>query len=389
MKENIENILKYLLKVLTKSELRIYFTLSLLLLLVTYPRFDKQDKLGVKNYSYKERTGEKDTIATFSDDIAYVDIVKKYRGDNEVIYAQAPYTYRPTALYIASFLPFKALTSINILNIISHLLSLLIYIKVLKLFKISLKYIFLTLLFYIVSFPIFYYSTIGLIDPVIQFSFSLVLYLILKEELLLAILVYSISISIKESIILVVPLISLYYYYKEICKINSSNLILTKQNFNFIKLPLAKSLILSFSLFLIYSLVIYICRHYTLDPNPNWKWVGGWDNFVFNITRFRAIFSSVMSFGLIGLFALFSINLLYKNKIVTINNILFTNEYKHFNYLLISIISYFAFIIYAYAYARVTGNHFLPLFTFTIPLAAYYLQNKFELNNHKINSNKN
>lgn len=379
MKEIIENILK----VLTKTELRIYFILSFLLLIVTYPRFDKQDKLGVKNYSYKERTGDKDTIATFSDDIAYVDIVKKYRGENGVQYAQAPYTYRPTALFIASFLPFKALTSINVLNLISHLLSLLLYIKILKYYKIDLKYIFITLFLFVVSFPIFYYSTIGLIDPVIQFAFALVLYLILKERLFFAILVYTISISIKESIILVVPLLSLYFYYQEIEKISNinakQNILNLNLNLNSIKIPIIKSIFFSIFLFGIYIGVIYICRHYTLDPNPNWKWTGGWNNFLFNITRFRAIFSSIMSFGIIGLLALLALNVLSKDKIFTLNNILFNQEFKYYNYLLISVISYFAFIIYAYAYARVTGNHFLPLFTFTIPLAAYFLQSKFEI----------
>ena len=344
--------------------------MSILLILVTLPRFDKQDKLGIKNYSYKEKLAKKDSIETFSDDIAYVDIVKKLRGDNSVEHAQVPYTYRHFSPQIAAKLPFKALTSLNLVNLTSLIFTLFVYIQILTHFKLSYKTIFITLLTYVVSFPVFYYSTTGLVDPTVQMWFAISLFFTLKEKLILAILSLIIGITAKESAILIIPIITLGFYYKLLNK-------------NSLFTSLVKSLLFAVGLFGIYFITVYLCRKLSIDQNPSFMWKFDINNIIGNLVRPRAIISSGLSIGLTGILALFSIIKLKKAGYFSYNAI-FKNSHqnlifnKEINILFLGVISFLVFLTYAFFVIRVSGNYYLPLFTFTIPLAGIYLQNKLE-----------
>lgn len=123
--------------------------------------------------------------------------------------------WRPLFPLIASYLPFKPITSLSVLGIFSIFISVLMLRTIMIRLGIDEKSIYQTLYLYIFSFPVFYYTTIGYVDPGLILMITIGIYLIIKEYHFLFIVVLSSGIFMKEGIIVLLPFFWLSLFQKK------------------------------------------------------------------------------------------------------------------------------------------------------------------------------
>ena len=94
--------------------------LVLILIAVCLPRWNRMDYGPVANFTGKDSrnfvdsTEYKGTDMNLSvDSYQYLQYVNYYKGENVEASLQAPYTFRPLQPFIASYLPFDSMTSLN------------------------------------------------------------------------------------------------------------------------------------------------------------------------------------------------------------------------------------------------------------------------------------
>jgi hypothetical protein len=89
--------------------------LILSLILVCYPRFNRQDIGPIQKF-----TGKIEGKPSLGDSPHYTNYVNYFRGDSSIRQINLPFLYRPLAPLIASLLPIKdPMTAINVLNVFS------------------------------------------------------------------------------------------------------------------------------------------------------------------------------------------------------------------------------------------------------------------------------
>ncbi len=171
----------------------------ILLLLVTLPRFNGNQTF-VKQVSYDAKYFES--------------YVKYWRGEALTQPLRPATNWRMLSPFVASFLPFEPLTAINILNILFLLGSLTVFYFCLKLLNIQIHVIWQSIWLFIVSFPTFYYSCIGYVDPAAIFFISLGIYAVLKDNFLLFCLSLFVGLLAKETVALLLPFSIVYFWFR-------------------------------------------------------------------------------------------------------------------------------------------------------------------------------
>lgn len=92
--------------------IRLALLLLALIVPVSLPRFNRNDWL------IGDVTGGETLL---DNDVGhYVSVVEIYRGDPPLLQPDAPFTYRPLAPWLASFLPLLALTALNVVNLLAQ-----------------------------------------------------------------------------------------------------------------------------------------------------------------------------------------------------------------------------------------------------------------------------
>tara|TARA_Y100000590_G_scaffold466949_1_gene644034 strand:- start:3601 stop:4563 length:963 start_codon:yes stop_codon:yes gene_type:complete len=120
--------------------------------------------------------------------------------------------WRPMFPFIASFIPLSTITSLSILGILSIFVSVIFLKKNLQLMNISEKRIFQGIYMFIFSFPSFYYTTIGYVDPGLIMMLTLGLYFCITNRLFLFMVVIAFGVFMKEGIIILIPVLFFYLY---------------------------------------------------------------------------------------------------------------------------------------------------------------------------------
>lgn len=325
--------------------------LSIALLLIIVPRWDKSDSGILKQYTYKDnqKTGYIAPDANkehYSDDLSYVDIVYYYRTGIINQYFGPPYTFRPFVTYSASFLPFKPITSINIINSIFLLITLFSLRGILIKYNFNDKQAFSACSIYVFSFQTFYYSSTGLIDPSIAGWFALIFYLSLSEKHWIVAILLPFAALTKESIIIILPVLMSVIYIQ-------------KKSF--------KSAFVYSTLYFILVLVTLIIARKIVPSSIGFLWESSSNRLLDNILRFRATASTLFTLGIAGMLSIPSIFIIIKK-----GNILESNYLP----LVVAMISFFIFIVYAYFTVRIGGTYYLPCIYFTLPLTMIFLKEK-------------
>lgn len=184
--------------------------LALCLVLVTLPRFDRQD-IGVRAMTGDARAAE----GQVSDAAYYVAFVEYYRGAEHLSAALGPpFTYRPLVPFIASLLPAAPMTAINLVNEAFLLLALFALYGILADLKLERRLRLLGCALFVFSFPTFYYGAIGYVDPVLIGLLTVGTLAVLKERWALLAVVLLAGIAAKETILLLLPVAAAAMHFR-------------------------------------------------------------------------------------------------------------------------------------------------------------------------------
>ena len=250
--------------------------LSLVLILLSIPRFNRND-IGIQSLT-TEGTGR------LGDSAQYIAMTSYFRGETAAVGLRPPFTYRPLVPYLAAWLPLGAMTAINLINLAAMLIAIIVLYMTLTWLEIDFALSIIGCGLFVVSFPTFYYSTIGYVDPVLVSLLTVGLYAIFKNNWIFLVIVITVGVLVKETIIILILILAAYLVF--------SRTIFTK-----------RGLVLPLMLF-IFAAVYYIAR--TLIPvNPTVGWIPSFETLVFNVLRPRSWLSFLLSFGAPGFLSLF------------------------------------------------------------------------------------
>lgn len=332
------------LSILFQNKIYFFSILFLAALLITIPRFNKREA-GMSSLTNK-------TLNNNFDSDEYVNMVKYFRGNlapGDKL--DPPYTYRILVPLMAAPLPFNPITSINLLSVLAIFLSVYLLEKILTILNFDTKYKFAGSLLYIISFPVFYYSVTGNLDTVLLLVFFLSEYLILKKKYSILLLVVFWGTFIKETVLLVIILAFI-------------NMLLDKEE--------SKKTILIYSFInaAAFLLGTYISRK-VIPVTSTYIWKPSFDLIIMNLTRIRLYIAATLSFGIPGIFALFTA---WKRK-----ELFSSNTVPLFYFLAsgfsISILLFLYSIVSAYS----DGRFLWISYPFTIPLALYSIKYFFKV----------
>lgn len=286
----------------------------------------------------------------------YEKYVEYFRGNiNLISELEGPFSYRPLVPYLASFLPFDAITSINIINLLflsiglSYLYKLLIQLGFLE------NAVITGLIIFIVSFPVFYYASCGYIDSSLIGILLVTNYYLFQKKYFMFIVSFLIGILVKETIIIILPVAAIYLILNE----NSGN--------KFLKIILP---------ILLYISIVMLIR--SLAPQKEgYVWKPSNEIFLYNISRVKTYLTFILTLGVPGLLSLYLI-FSEKRKSISKN-------------ILIPLVTGFLFSILLWVYslfaAYSDGRQLWTSYAYTIILSVYLMQ--YNLNNRLLKETDN
>lgn len=142
----------------------------------------------------------------------YISNVDFFRGDKISYALWAPFNERLLVTIAAAPLPFDSMTSINVVNVIFLLIAIYFLYKTLIFYELDKKLVWAGLYIFVISFPTFYYSTIGYIDSGVLVMIFMGNYAILRNNPVLFLLSIVLGTLAKEGIVLLVPVAWAYAY---------------------------------------------------------------------------------------------------------------------------------------------------------------------------------
>ena len=179
--------------------------LMLAIVIVSLPRFNRQDWL-IGGWT----AGGRDATVHLADARAYTATVRWIRAGASSAGAardelRAPFSWRLLAPSLAAALPFDAMTSLNVVNVALLAGAMLLLYRLQRQLAISERGALVGCACFTVSFPTFYYTTIGNVDPALMFAVAACLVLIHARRHLAAALAIGFGVLAKEGVIMVAP----------------------------------------------------------------------------------------------------------------------------------------------------------------------------------------
>lgn len=219
----------------------------------------------------------------------FIAYVEHFRGETPSDVIRPASNWRMLVPFVAAQLPLEPLTAINITNQLLLLLSLLFLFQSLSKIGIDKGYKWLALFLFVISFPTFYYTTIGYVDAGVMCFVSLGIWATLSSNWWALLLAFAIGFLAKESIIVLLPFTAAYYW------------ILNERK---------KAIGLTIVLLAIYILESYLVREFAyLTPGEknNLFWKVDLQNIQLNLSRINSLLAPVLSLGVVGLIYLWSV----------------------------------------------------------------------------------
>jgi hypothetical protein len=276
------------------------------------------------------------------DDLYYVQLVTHFKtGFPESI--KAPFGYRVVIPYFASYLPFNSETSINILNAFAFLSTIFILRHCLNLISSNSKLKNYLLLLYIFSFPSAYYITIGYLDVWLTLLASLAAMVhLMKKHWLLYLFILIIGVGIKESVLVLLPLMTLSVWLNT----------MKAKSFNVLKFALTS--------IMAWIITYYLIRQIAPASNSSYMWWPDLNWLINNLNRPRMLPAFLLSFGIQGMFLTW---------IVIFRKMSPTSIWT------VGTLSFVTLWIYALTSAYADGRFIWPGMVFsTLAIAHYYAQ---------------
>jgi len=278
----------------------------------------------------------------------YANYVQYFRGlkhKGEGI--SVPYTYRPLTPILASFLPIDSpIYSLIVLNLLFIYLTMYALYSIAKVLQLDFSFSVFAALLYSFSFPVFYFSPLGLVDVVCLFFICLGIYSVLSEKFWLFSISLVLGIYSKESILILIPFAVIYYF----------------QKYGWQK----KFYLYSITSLLLYLVNFYIIRNY-FAFNDSFYWYIEIDAFWANLFRRGTNIGSLLTFGLPGILSLIFIGKSIRNKASNFKSII------PWAFGFMSALGLYAF---AYFSAFADGRFVWYVYPFAIPMSLLYLSQK-------------
>ncbi len=178
--------------------------LGVALVLVCVPRFNQRDMFGLASLT-----------GPLSDQLQYMAMVEHYRGqprgpDRPL----APFTYRPLVPLLAAPLPFDAMTAINVIDVASLLLALPLLYGFLGTLRLDPRLRLLGVALFVFSFPVFYYGSIGRIDPPSITAIIAGAYGISSRRMWFAATAFVLGMLVRETTVILIPVVAAHLWFE-------------------------------------------------------------------------------------------------------------------------------------------------------------------------------
>lgn len=319
-------------------ELLKYFLLLLLLILIALPRFNWRPLpepfnsfVGGKPFDVEQ----------------YEKYVEFFRGDYSLKdELEAPFSYRPFVPFLASLLPFDALSSINIVNLLLLLFGIIYLIKTLKYLMFAERVVTISVLIFVVSFPVFYYTTSGYIDASLIGIILILNYYLIKRNSYLVVITFLLAILVKETILVTMPAILVFIFIDE-----------NKKN-KFFKI---------LSIIVLYFITESIVRYFA-PSKTFYLWKPSFEIIEYNLVRVKTYLSFILTFGISGVF---SFLYLFKKQKQSISK-------QMLSFLYVGLFSGILLWIYSFFTAHADGRHIWITYPYSVLLSSFYLQEFFD-----------
>ena len=259
--------------------------------------------------------------------------------------------WRPLFPFMASWLPFSPITSLSIIGILSIFFSAMLLKKIIMRLKISNQNMWRCIYLFVISFPTFYYTTIGYVDPGLILFITLGIYLILLKKIPLFLLLFGFGVLMKEGIIVLIPFYIFYVW--------SNNK--SKKNIFF------KFGIICF----IYLTVSYFIREFSLNAAEGHTlfWQPSFDMLFYNFNRPNSWLSLILTLGIPGMIVLKNASNL--KQIILSHSMALPLIFG----IIFSLITY----LFAFISTVADGRTVWAAYPFLIPLVGYILDNRRSL----------
>jgi hypothetical protein len=303
------------------------------MLLVALPRFNWRDLPHPLNQFVGEKPFDVEQ---------YEKYVEYFRGNKNLAdELEGPFSYRPLVPLLASLLPFEPLTSVNLVNYFFLTLGLIYLIKLLLKLGFNEKEIIIGNLIFIISFPLFYYATSGYIDASLIGIMLISNYYLMTNRYFLFILSFTIGIFIKETVIVLLPVSTVYYLLNE----------KTKIKFVKISIPI-----------ILYFIVVGVIRNFA-PQKEIYVWKPSYEILTYNLLRIKTYITFILTLGIPGLLSFYLV--LTENR---------KNVPKEILYPLFTGIL-FSFLLWVYSLfaAYSDGRQLWMSYVFAVPLSTYLL----------------
>lgn len=208
--------------------------------------------------------------------------VEYFRGNPLEIELRPATNWRFLVPLVASYLPFSALTSINLINGLFLAFGLYVFYVALQFLNIPNNKIWQSLWLFLFSFPMFYYSSIGYVDAALFLFIALSIYATFKKQEWLFVLAILLGLCVKETIAISIPFY-FFYHFKNNRK---------------------SAVFVTLCTFMLYLFGVYLIRKFapiSLETTRNNFWKFDLNSASINLHRFNSWFSVILSFGLVGL----------------------------------------------------------------------------------------
>lgn len=277
--------------------------------------------------------------------------VEYFRGKTHLASElEGPFSYRPLVSFLASFLPFDPLTSINLVNLALLSVGLIYLFKLLSGFKFQDKSILIGLITFIVSFPLFYYTTSGYIDASLIGILLVTNYYLFQNKYYQFILSFLIGIFIKETIIIMLPVAFVYFLLNDKSKNKLVKIILP---------------------FILYIITVIVIRTVVPQQKENYIWLPTFEILIDNLSRVKTYLSFILTLGVPGIL---SISVIFSEKKKNISGELLLPLITGFFF---SLLLWFYSLFSAYS----DGRQLWTSYTYTIPLMLLIFNLKYSSKN--------
>jgi len=209
----------------------------------------------------------------------YVDY---FRGNSMELALRPATNWRFLVPLMASYLPFSAITSINLINALFLAFGLFIFYFALQLLNIPNIKKWQSIWLFLLSFPMFYYASIAYVDTALFLFIAISIYATFKQQAWLFVLAILLGLCVKETIAISIPFY-LFYHFKNNKK---------------------KAILVTLITVILYFFEVYFIRKYapiSLENSRNNFWTFDLKNASINFHRFNSWISVILSFGLLGL----------------------------------------------------------------------------------------